>query len=38
MKREHWFLIIGLCIGLMLGGVKCSFSVAQTPTTKGAAP
>jgi hypothetical protein len=25
MKREHWWLIGGIIIGLMLGGARCSF-------------
>lgn len=32
MKRHHWFLVIGLCFGLLLGGVKCSLNVSQTPS------
>lgn len=32
MKREHWFLVVGLCIGLLLGGVRCSIDIKQSPT------
>jgi hypothetical protein len=30
MKREHWFLVIGICIGLALGGVRCSVKINQS--------
>lgn len=36
MKREHWFLLIGLCIGLLLGGVRCSVDIRQTPAPEAA--
>ena len=32
MKREYWFLLAGLFIGLLLGGVKCSLNIKQSPS------
>jgi hypothetical protein len=29
MKREYWFLIAGLIVGLLLGGAHCSVKIDQ---------
>ena len=31
MKREHWYLVAGLCLGLILGGSNCSLKISQSP-------